>query len=174
MQDEERAWPRYELIDGELIVTPSPRMLHQSGVKELILVLDPYVRRMKVGTLLTSPADIELVQDTIVQPDVFVFPLVDGKLAREWTDVKRLLLAVEILSPSTSRVDRVTKRNFFANVGVEQYWVVDLDARFVERSFAHDPRPEILDQTLSWQPAGATEPLVIELADFFRVVYAEP
>ena len=173
MQDEERAWPRYELIDGELIVTPSPRMLHQAAVKEVVLVLDPYVRRNRLGTLLTSPADIELVADTIVQPDVFVFPLIDGKRSREWPDVKSLLLAVEVLSPSTSRVDRVTKRNFFANAGVDEYWVIDLDARLIERSFAHDPRPEILDQSLSWHPAGAAEELVIDIPDFFAAVYEE-
>jgi Uma2 family endonuclease len=173
MQDEERAWPRYELIDGELIVTPSPRMLHQIGVTELLLVLDPFVRRTTIGRVLSSPADIELVKGTIVQPDVFVVPLLEGRRPREWPDVKSLLLAIEIVSPSSSRVDRVTKRRFFAGVPVDEYWVVDLDARFIERTRVGEQRPEILDQELTWHPQGGPEPLVIDLPGFFSAVHAD-
>jgi Uma2 family endonuclease len=171
MQQEERAWPRYELIDGELLVTPSPRPLHQLAVGNLFVLLQPYVAKHGIGATLMSPADIELVPGTIVQPDVFVIPLVNGKFPLEWQATKSLLLAVEILSPSSLRADRVTKRRFFARVAVAEYWVVDLDARLVERTRAGEERPEILDQKLEWSPAGATEPLFLDLGEFFERIH---
>lgn len=173
MQDEERASPRYELIDGELLVTPSPRPLHQLAVAHLLLALHPYVERQKIGATLCAPADIELLPGTIVQPDVFVLPLIDGQFPLEWHATRSLLLAVEVLSPSSMRADRVTKRRFFARVAVAEYWVVDLDARIVERTRTGEERPEILDRTIEWQPAGASEPLVLDLAAFFARVHRQ-
>ena len=65
-------WPRYELIDGQLLVSPAPRPLHQVVVSELLAVLIPHAHR--VGRVLTSPADIRLGSKTTTQPDVFVVP----------------------------------------------------------------------------------------------------
>ena len=68
--------PRYELVDGELLVTPSPIGPHQRAVRGLILALDPYLVSTGVGEVLTAPFDVELEPETIVQPDVFVVPLI--------------------------------------------------------------------------------------------------
>src|SRR5688500_3468111 len=68
MQDEDRAWPRYELIDGELLVTPSPRLVHQRAVTLLVVALHPWVEANGLGEVFTSPADIELESGTVVQP----------------------------------------------------------------------------------------------------------
>ena len=170
MQDESRPWPRFELIDGELLVTPSPRRIHQWAVQELFLALHPYVSRHGIGTVEFSPADIELVPETIVQPDVFVSPLVSGRKPMEWRETKSLLLAAEVVSPSNARADRVTKRHFFTRVDVAEYWVVDTDARIIERNRAGVEGVEILDRKLTWVPAGAPEPLVIDLVSFFAAV----
>ena len=170
MQDESRPWPRFELIDGELLVTPSPRRIHQYAVQELFLLLHPFVNRHGLGVVEFSPADIELVPETIVQPDVFVSPLTSGRRPMEWRETKSLLLAVEVVSPSNARADRVTKRHFFSRVDVAEYWVVDTDVRIIERNRAGVEGIEILDRTLTWAPAGAAEPLVIDLGDFFAAV----
>jgi Uma2 family endonuclease len=164
---------RYELIDGMLLVTPSPILLHQRAVSLLARTLDDYVVSRGLGEVLTSPADLTLEPETIVQPDVFVAPLVDGALPRQWTDVRGLLLAVEILSPGSRRHDRVTKRAFYARVGVPEYWIVDLDARVVERWKPGGERPELLDERLAWQPAGTDEPLELDLAALFACVHGE-
>jgi Uma2 family endonuclease len=170
--DDARPTPRYELIDGELLVTPSPDYPHQRMVKALLFAIDPYVERHALGEALVSPADVELEPDTIVQPDLYVMSPA-SRLARRWSADDRLLLAVEILSPSTARYDRVKKRRFFARVGVPEYWVVDLDARVVERTRPDDERIELASQTLAWHPAGAPEPLILDLAELFRRVLGD-
>ncbi len=170
LQDESRAWPRYELIDGELLVTPAPRLQHQRAVGALCLHLSEYLAREQIGEVLFSPADIELEPETVVQPDIFVVPLVAGKLPRNWRDVRSLLLACEVLSPSTARHDRVTKRRFFSRVGVADYWVVDLDAEILERAGSADDRVELMTDTVVWQPEGASAPFTLDLAVFFRAL----
>src|SRR6187200_643905 len=73
--DESRAWPRYELVYGELLVSPASRAWHQEIVKRLVIALDAYLKREPVGHVFMAPADISWGRpDTIVQPDVFVFP----------------------------------------------------------------------------------------------------
>jgi len=101
---------RYELIDGELVVTPAPRYVHQDAILELIRLLDPWLRNAGTAKLLMSPADISLGEDEILQPDLFVYRTADGKSLREWKDITSLLLVIEVLSPSTARYDRQLKR----------------------------------------------------------------
>ncbi|MEJ7812322.1 MAG: Uma2 family endonuclease [Gemmatimonadaceae bacterium] len=173
LADESRHWPRYELIGGELFVTPAPRPVHQHACALLWSALRDYVRSAGVGEVYASPADIELEPGTIVQPDVFVTPRVGGRRPREWSEVAALTLAVEVVSPSSARADRVVKRAFFARMGVPEYWVVDLDARVVERWRPADERPEIATGALAWQPADAPEPLSLDLDAYFRDVHDE-
>jgi Uma2 family endonuclease len=170
--DDARPTPRYELIDGELLVTPSPDNPHQRAVRELFLLVHAYVERHGIGETLFSPSDIELAPDTIVQPDLYVMSST-SRLTRRWSADDRLLLAVEVLSPGSARHDRVKKRRFFARVGVPEYWVVDLDARVVERTRPDDDRIELLAATLDWQPGGAPEPLTLDLVTLFRRVLGD-
>jgi Uma2 family endonuclease len=161
--------PRYELLEGELLVTPSPGTRHQLAVRELLLLIHEYCRNERVGEALMSPSDIELRPDTIVQPDIFVIPSdlvpADGEL--EWPHVTRLALAVEVISPSSVRTDRVVKRDFYLANGVAEYWIVDPGARIVERWTPEQERPDIRHDTLEWHPPGASSPLRIDLHDFF-------
>jgi Uma2 family endonuclease len=157
---------RYEIVNGVLCVTPAPRLPHQAALEILGLLLHPYLAGRGIGTTLRSPAEIVLGPDKIVQPDLFVAPLVEGRAARGWQEIHRLVLAVEVLSPSTASRDRSAKRRLYQQHAGE-YWIVDLDARIVERWKPADERPEVLDETLTWLPEGASEPLVIDLAAFF-------
>jgi Uma2 family endonuclease len=109
----------------------------------------------------------------MVQPDVFVTPPVDGRRPRDWSDITDLMLAVEVLSPSTARADRQVKRRLFQRRGVPEYWIVDLDARLIERWRPDDERPELLAETLVWQPSAEAEPLEIDLPRFFGEVMGE-
>jgi Uma2 family endonuclease len=169
LQSEERAWPRYELIGGELLVTPAPRPVHQIVVGEILVLLREYLDREPVGIVLMSPADLELVPETITQPDVFVVPAdtrVTGELL-EWPDVKSLLLAVEVLSPSSVQADRVVKRDFYCDAGVPDYWIVDLEARVVELWTPTSETPEIHRDRILWSPRG-TSALVVDLPVLFE------
>ena len=161
---------RYEVLDGELFVTPAPALLHQRALRELFKRLEPYVATQRLGEVLFSPADIEFSPKRLVQPDLFVLPPLGGARHRTWRDVKELRLAVEILSPSTARADRIRKRRIYQDEGVPEYWIVDLDARVIERWRVGDERPEILVDTLAWQPGADVEPLSIELAGYFASV----
>ena len=169
-----RAFPsdgkRYEVIDGELLVSPSPRFVHQRAVGELYFLLKPWVQAQGIGEVMMSPADLELESEWLVQPDIFVVPLdAHGVRISDWPEVKRLLLAIEVLSPSTARNDRVKKRDLFSRVGVPEYWVVDIKRSRVERYRPGSEVPELCDRTLTWHPDGASAPLVIDLPHFFHL-----
>jgi Uma2 family endonuclease len=172
--DEVRALPddgrRYEVVRGELLVTPAPRFHHQEAVLRLVVALRDYADRTGVGCALMSPADIEPEDGSLVQPDVFVGPLPAGRRPRSWADFSQLLLAVEVVSPSSARADRTVKRLLFQRAGVPEYWVVDLDARLVERWRPGDDRPEVLTALLRWHPDPAIDPLEIDLPQFFARV----
>lgn len=171
--DEVRALPadgrRYEVIAGELLVTPAPRFNHQEAVVLLVGALGDYLRRTKAGHAGISPADLTPETGALVQPDAFVVGLVDGRRPRDWTDIERLLLAIEVLSPSTARADRTVKRRLYQRAGVE-YWIVDLEARLLERWRPGDDRPEILTEHIEWLPEPGIVPLTIDLEAFFARV----
>lgn len=175
--DEVRALPndgrRYEVVSGELLVTPAPSFQHQDAVFRLTRLLSDYTERTGVGYALLSPADIEPEDGALVQPDVFVGPLAAGRRPRSWADFSRLLLAVEVVSPSSARADRTVKRLLFQRAGVPEYWIVDLDSALVERWRPGDDRPEVLSARLTWHPEGATAPLEIDLPAFFAQVLGD-
>lgn len=161
---------RYEVIDGELFVTPAPALPHQEAVGQLFKLLQPYVASQRVGHVMFSPADIQFSKRRAVQPDLFVAPLVNGGRPRQWTDIRGLVLAVEVLSPSSVRADRVVKRAMYRAQRVADYWVIDLDERTFERTTPADPAVEIETTTLRWHPAGASSPLTIDVAEYFAEV----
>jgi Uma2 family endonuclease len=162
--------PRYELVDGELLVTPSPSGLHQYAVGLLHVALHNYLEREPVGMALFSPSDVELEPEDLRQPDVFVLPISEWhRVRREGNPARALLLAVEVLSPSTGRYDRVKKRAGYQR-HVPAYWIVDLDARLVERWRPGDDRPEVVTDRLTWTPDETREPFALELSAYFAKV----
>ena len=170
---DDRPTPRYECIDGELLVSPSsPGRPHQRVVRDLILALHPYVEAQRVGELLHSPSDVQLGPDSLVQPDLYVVAP-DGFRAPPARPYDRLILAIEVLSPSTARHDRMKKRHHYLRSGVAEYWIVDLEARLVERTWP-DGRVDVLDEQLRWEPPGAAEPLALDLAALFRRSLGDP
>lgn len=165
------ATPRYELVDGDLLVTPGPSLFHQRAVVELVLRLGAYLQTERVGHVITSPSDVELEPEFITQPDIFVIPTAEWRrVAAEGLPVRDLLLAVEALSPSSSRHDRVRKRPLYQR-HVPDYWIVDLDARLFERWAPTDERPELLTEALAWHPVGSTTPFLMEIPPFFASIF---
>ena len=161
---------RYEVLDGELCVTPAPTFGHQTALALLQRHLDSYVAANGLGHSLWSPADIVFSPRRLLQPDLFVVPAASGRSPRSWAEVKSLLLVIEVLSPSTARADRGRKRVIYQDQGVPEYWIVDLDARLVERWRPEDSRAEVVGGTLEWQPRAEIRPMRIELPAFFDEV----
>jgi len=164
---------RYEVIDGELFVTPAPSWTHQNAVLELAMLLKPYLGEHDIGHVMIAPADVVFGPRNMVEPDLFVVPLVEGAVPRAWEEVGRLLLATEVLSPSTARTDRREKRELYQSKAVPEYWIVDVDARTFTRWRRDDTVPEILSETLEWRPDRFIPPLVIDLATYFDRVTGE-
>ena len=161
---------RYEVVDGELLVTPSPTFHHQDAVFTLARLLHAYAQANALGHVSISPADIELDERTLVQPDLFVFELPGGQRPTAWKDIGKILLTVEVLSPGTARADRTTKRRRYQRHGISEYWIIDLDSRLVERWRPSDERPEISSDTLSWRPVESAAPFELDLPAFFAEV----
>lgn len=157
---------RWELVDGEVLVTPSPHWTHQRIDLRLAFLLHSYVQAQSLGEVFVSPLDVLLEPNLVLQPDILVVP---NELLRNRADrVTRLLLAVEIISPSSARHDRVKKRPAYQRNRVPEYWVIDDRSETVERWRPDDDRPELIVGLLEWQPAGAGEPFRLDVPQFLE------
>ncbi len=133
------------------------------------MALSAYLEREPVGHVLQSPADISWAPETLLQPDLFVVPVEQARTL-QWSGMRDLLLVMEVLSPSTARADRFTKRRWYQEAGVPLYWVIDPEARHAEGWTPAARAPTIERETLIWEPEAAAQPCVIELADLFRPI----
>ena len=111
---------RYELLDGALLVTPAPNINHQRCVGALFALLRS--ARQAGHTVFVAPLDVRLSRVTVLEPDVLVARPADLTPARLEGPP---LLAVEVLSPSTRRIDLGSKRMAYEAAGVPAYWLVD-------------------------------------------------
>jgi len=158
---------RYEVIHGELVVTPSPRPRHERVRVRLMEVLQPYLRATGMPeSLFVAPCEISWDEDTLVQPDLLIVP--SEEITNDWSTYKTLLLAVEVLSPSSARYDRVVKRRLYQEYHVGTYWVVDHEAAVVEVWRPGDERPEIVTDVLRWRVRREAPELAIDLEELFR------
>jgi Uma2 family endonuclease len=160
---------RYVVVSGVLLVTPAPRLWHQQLVGRLHVALAKYLEIHRIGVVLTSPADISWGQDVLVQPDVFVVPS-DQARTMDWRAIRDLLLVAEVLSPSTPRHDRFTKRRRYQEARVPLYWIVDGDAREVEVWTPRDAFPRVERDRLVWQSGRAGAPFTLALEELFRAI----
>jgi Uma2 family endonuclease len=160
---------RHELLDGEHVVSPTPRVPHQRAVRELYRLLEPAVQGRGDVELFGLPGDLRLSARTVVEPDLFLLPSVPGLRLQDWAAAPTPILVVEVLSASTAARDRGQKRRLYLESAVEEYWIVDLDARVIERWREGDERPEIVDGVLRFAldvgVAGS-----IDLARYFEEV----
>ena len=123
---------RYELIDGELYMTPPPIPEHQGFLFVLTLALGNFVVQRELGKIYFSPIGVVLSGGDVLQPDmIFIrnerLNIIEGGYVRGAPD-----LVVEVLSPSTARRDRTIKREIYESSGVQEYWLVDIRNRTIE------------------------------------------
>lgn len=160
---------RYELVYGELLVTPSPALLHQLVVGRLFASLHAYVERHAVGRVFVSPADLSWGRDDlVVQPDVFVVSPPDAR-STHWAGIRRLALVAEVLSLATARFDRFTKRRLYQEMQVPLYWAIDPAARRAEVWTPMASSPMYEEEQLVWRQEEGREPFSVRLAELFAV-----
>jgi len=120
---------RYEILDGELAVTPSPGRRHQTIVGEIFSLLNGHVKAYSLGQVFVSPFDVILDDTSIVQPDiVYVATSRLGIVAERGVEGAPSLV-IEVISPSTRQRDRNAKLQLYARHGVPHVWIIDPDAR---------------------------------------------
>ncbi len=124
---------RYEIIEGVLYVANAPSIEHQYSVSEVLFNLKLFVREHRLGQVLTAPIEVHLAEDTKpVQPDILFIkteqmPPLGTQVFEGAPD-----LIVEVISPSSIRLDRHIKFDVYERYGVAEYWMVDPKARSVE------------------------------------------
>lgn len=159
---------KYELVYGELLVTPTPRLLHQLVVMRLTFALTQYAERYAIGYVFGVPGNITWGRtDVLLQPDLFVAPLEEVR-TNDWEQVRSLMLVVEVLSPSSMKSDRFAKRRRYQDARVPLYWVVDANQQRVEIWTPDDSFPRVELERLIWHPAGVGQAFLLELQELFR------
>jgi len=122
---------RYELIFGEIVMSPSPRARHQQTIADLALAMRQFAREHRLGDVYFAPFDVKFSNVSVVQPDIFFLSV---------TNIRRLTqlfvdgapdLVVEVLSPSNRAVDLIKKAALYLNYGVPEYWVVDPESESI-------------------------------------------
>ncbi len=144
---------RYELLSGELVMSPSPKEIHQYILGQLHLRLGTFIYGRVLGKVYVAPFDVVLSDTDVAQPDVIFVSnqradIITADNIRGAPD-----LVVEILSPSTAERDRTLKLDLYAQHGVQEYWIVDPDARSITVFVRGENRFEVAgiygeDQTL--------------------------
>ncbi|HYH82110.1 MAG TPA: Uma2 family endonuclease [Longimicrobium sp.] len=161
---------RYEVIGGELFVTPAPTPRHQKVLTRLIAALDSFSGSHGLGEVF-APIDVLFGEGDYLEPDlVFVsrgrLAIITDRAAEAAPD-----LVVEVLSPTTAMRDRGIKRERYARFGVKEYWIVDIQRSRVERYLLQDDpdRPvEHATDTLDWQPVAGGPVLTLNVPDLLR------
>lgn len=155
---------RYEVLDGQLFVTPLPSGPHQRIAFALSLALGLYCRREGIGVVV-APGPVPH-GDSELQPDIAVYLDPSIPVGTSWDRYPRAGLVVEILSPSTRRRDLALKRAAYRRWGIPEYWIVDVDATRIT-VVRPDRDDELVTDVLRWQPQPAVSALEIVLGTVF-------
>ncbi|MBI4651257.1 Uma2 family endonuclease [Candidatus Desantisbacteria bacterium] len=123
---------RYSLIEGELLMTPSPITFHQRISKKINFELEKFVRDKKMGEVFYAPYDVYLDNENVLQPDILFISkdrldIIGKKNVQGAPD-----LIIEILSEATAYMDLGKKKRLYARFGVKEYWIVDPQEKIVE------------------------------------------
>ena len=123
---------RYEILDGELAVSPSPTSTHQVVSQNLEFGLSAWVRAQRLGRIWHAPLDLILEPTIVVQPDIFFIANEHSSIVTKRGVEGAPDLVIEILSESTAARDRGIKMQIYARHGVTRYWIVDVERKTIE------------------------------------------
>jgi len=151
----------YEVVRGDLFVTPPPRGEHKDAVTRLLHLIVPYLAQAKIGWI-EVPRAVMIFEGSQVEPDLMVRPV--GSLGLPIDRQPVPFLVVEVLSDSTARRDRTAKRSLYLDAGVAEYWMVDVERRTITVARRGVPDLVVTDR-LAWQPVSGVEPLTFDVSD---------
>lgn len=123
---------RYEVLEGELVMSPGPSMEHQGIVAVLTALLYAYQREHGAGRVFGAPFDVILSEHNVVQPDLLFVCRDRSSILKPGGVHGAPDLVVEILSPSNAERDLKIKRDLYGRYGVKEYWIVDPATQTVE------------------------------------------
>ena len=136
---------RYELLDGELVMTPAPGERHQSVSALLGWKLVQFTSENSLGLVYLAPFDVVLSDMDVVQPDLLFVSNERGHIITPANIQGAPDLVVEILSPSTAERDKTFKRTLYAKHGVNEYWMVDTTAKDITVLLLGERGYEVVD-----------------------------
>ena len=116
---------RYEIVEGDLFVTPAPRRLHQRIVTRLTRFLSGFVEDHRLGEAYVSPFDVVFSAFDVVEPDLVYFSNARQSVLTEMNAQGAPDLVVEVLSETTERTDRTIKLKLYGKCDVQEYWIID-------------------------------------------------
>lgn len=155
---------KYELVRGELFVTPPPTEEHETILARLTLLLVPFVSANDLG-LVYHPRAVLRFKGSEVEPDLMVRQPQSNRRA-DWDTAPTPILVVEVLSDSTRRRDRTEKKDLYLDAGVPEYWILDAGRRTI--TLMRPGMPDRVEQErFVWQPRGTSSGLDIQLANVF-------
>lgn len=123
---------RYEVLQGVLTMAPAPGLQHQDIVRDLGFLLWGYVRQMGLGKVYSAPVDVVLDRNIVLQPDLLFVATERQDILHPRGIMGAPDLVVEIISPSSLRLDRYGKKELYERFGVREYWIIDPGSRSVE------------------------------------------
>src|SRR4030066_711644 len=115
---------RYELIGGELLMTPSPVPKHQRISRKIEFMLEKFVTENDLGEIFHAPCDVHLDDENVVQPDILFISKDRLNIIGEKNIEGAPDLAIEILSESTAYRDLIQKKKLYSRFGVKEFWIV--------------------------------------------------
>lgn len=154
---------KYEVVRGELFVTPTPSPPHENGLAELNALLAVFVAEHRLG-LIYRPRAVIQFEGSQVEPDLMVRQRIPSGV--EWDKAPTPILVVELTSRATARRDRNQKRQLYLDAGVAEYWIVHREQRNVT-VVRPGHRYLVCSDFLEWKPKGTGATLRIELAGVF-------
>ena len=158
---------RYEIVDGELFVTPAPRARHQQVVVSLVTILNTLAMRHQLGEVFVGPITVHLHDEGVVEPDlIFVRKDRLGIVDLHGGVHGPPDLVVEVLSPSNRAYDRTLKRKQYMQNGIAELWIIDADERTVEAWTPRGHEPRTVSDRIVWSVSG--HDFDIRLDEVFR------
>jgi Uma2 family endonuclease len=141
---------RYEILEGELFVSPSPVTKHQRISRNLLAILHQHTYQHKLGEVFSAPTDVVLSRTNVVQPDLLFVSNDRKKIITEKNIQGGPDLMVEILSETSEEQDRVAKKQIYARHGVKEYWLIDPDTETLE-VYKLDTKTRAFQHTATYQ-----------------------
>ncbi|MBI5034442.1 MAG: Uma2 family endonuclease [Chloroflexi bacterium] len=161
---------RYQVIEGELHMIGAPRVNHQRILHKLVTILDKYIAEGDWGELFIAPIEVYLDEHNFLLPDLVCVAKARLDIVQDKGIVGAPDLVIEVLSPSTVRVDRVLKMNTYARHQVPHYWIVDPAAQTLEAFEWENGAYRLIAahaEAEDFQPALFSE-LTIHLAELWK------